>query len=194
MYEPLLEGLRIHKSEIDGQGLFTLKFIKENTNLGMTHIVLNHDLKRYEKGTYIIYASQAFRPHLLDMMEPQNYPELKDASGKPKVPYDLAGWTLPLQMGIRVHKVAKPFKATTNSVNELSVKMPSGVVSGKSKKGYTFYHNTNAAFIALNKLLSAGSQVYLTKDGNYFLKGSSQSEKIKLKELIEYLFSNQARW
>ena len=145
----------------------------------------NADGKRYEKGTYFIYASQAFRPHLLDMMEPQNYPELKDASGKPKVPYDLAGWTLPLQMGIRVHKVAKPFKATTNSVNELSVKMPSGVVSGKSKKGYTFSHNTNAAFIALNELLSAGSQVYLMKDGTYFLKGNSQSEKSKLKELAE---------
>ena len=88
-------------------------------------------------------------------------------------------------MGIMVHKAGKPFKATTNSVNELSVKMPSGVVSGKSKKGYTFSHNTNAAFIALNKLLSAGSQVYLTKDGNYFLKGNSQSEKSRLKELAK---------
>ena len=45
MYEPLPEGLRIQKSEIDGQGLFALKFLKYDTNLGLSHIVLNHDPK-----------------------------------------------------------------------------------------------------------------------------------------------------
>ena len=44
-YEPLPVGLRIQKSEIAGQGLFSLTFLKAFTNLGMTHIILNHDPK-----------------------------------------------------------------------------------------------------------------------------------------------------
>jgi len=45
MYEPLPKGLRVQKSEISGQGLFTLTFLKKDTELGMSHIVLNHDPK-----------------------------------------------------------------------------------------------------------------------------------------------------
>ena len=45
MYEPLPKGLKIQKSEISGQGLFTLLFLKKDTDLGMSHIVLNHDPK-----------------------------------------------------------------------------------------------------------------------------------------------------
>lgn len=45
MYEPLPKGIRVLKSPISGQGLFTLIFLKKDTDLGMSHIVLNHDPK-----------------------------------------------------------------------------------------------------------------------------------------------------
>ena len=45
MYEPLPKGLRIQPSDINGFGLFTLVFTPKDTNLGMSHIVLNHDPK-----------------------------------------------------------------------------------------------------------------------------------------------------
>ena len=75
--------------------------------------------KNYAKGAHVIFTGQAFRPHLMDMLEPQIYPELKDANGKPKVPYDLAGWTLPLQMGIEVDRIEKPFKVRTEIIESL---------------------------------------------------------------------------
>ena len=50
---------------------------------------------QYPKGSYIVYAAQAFRPMVLDMMEPQEYPDRRGPDGSPQVPYDLAGWTLP---------------------------------------------------------------------------------------------------
>ena len=103
--------------------------------------------KKYPKGTYIVYTAQAFRPHLIDMMEPQSYPELKDANGNPKVPYDLAGWTLPLQMGVKVDRVNKSFEASTKSVNDLSISMPNGNISGNGKKGYILSANSNASLI-----------------------------------------------
>ena len=40
-YEPLPASLRIEKSEIEGQGLFTLMFLKKDTNLGVSHIIFN---------------------------------------------------------------------------------------------------------------------------------------------------------
>ena len=58
------------------------------------------------------------------MMEKQNYPQITDSSGKPKVPYDLAGWTLPLQMGINVDRINTPFKVSTKQINNLIVNMP----------------------------------------------------------------------
>ena len=68
--------------------------------------------KKYEKGSYVIYAGQAFRPYLIDLMEKQNYPtRFQYPGGPPDTPYDLAGWTLPVQMGIDVDKIAEPFKA-----------------------------------------------------------------------------------
>ena len=135
--------------------------------------------KKYPKGTYVVYTAQAFRPHLLDMMEPQSYPELKDANGNPKVPYDLAGWTLPLQMGIKVDRINKSFEVSTKSVDNLSISMPKGNVSGNGKKGYTLSANSNASRIAVNKLLAEGYDIYRTKNGSFFIKNKKlNKEKI----------------
>jgi len=135
--------------------------------------------KKYPKGTYVVYTAQAFRPHLLDMMEPQSYPELKDANGNPKVPYDLAGWTLPLQMGIKVDRINKSFEVSTKSVDNLSISMPKGNVSGNGKKGYTLSANSNASRIAVNKLLAEGYDIYRTKNGSFFIKNKNlNKEKI----------------
>jgi len=41
MYKPLPDGLIIQKSPIQGQGLFTTKFIEGNTNLGLGWIAVD---------------------------------------------------------------------------------------------------------------------------------------------------------
>ena len=64
----------------------------------------------YEAGTFVLYGAQAFRPYLQDLLERQEYPDLRQyPGGPPKTPYDLAGWTLPLQMGVRVDTVRLDF-------------------------------------------------------------------------------------
>jgi len=51
--------------------------------------------RSFPRGTHILYAGQAFRAHLMDLMEPQVYPERRlYPGGPPEPPYDLAGWTL----------------------------------------------------------------------------------------------------
>ena len=139
--------------------------------------------KQYSKGTYIVYSSQPFRPHLIDMMEKQNYPQITDSSGKPKVPYDLAGWTLPLQMGINVDRINTPFKVSTKQINDLIVNMPKGKVSGSSKNGYLLTGNSNASFIAVNQLLSQGIDVFRTNNGSFFIKNSNKLKKSFLNQI-----------
>jgi len=114
----------------------------------------------YEKGSYVIYTAQAFRPYLLDLMEKQNYPtRFQYPGGPPDTPYDLAGWTLPMQMGIKVAKIEKPFKAPTEKVSGL-VNYYEGTLNRNGSFGYALNVNTNASVIATNKILKAGGTAH----------------------------------
>ncbi|WP_127136401.1 M14 family metallopeptidase [Flagellimonas oceanensis] len=116
--------------------------------------------KEYEKGSYVIYTAQAFRPYLMDLMEKQDYPtRFQYPGGPPDTPYDLAGWTLPMQMGIDVDKITESFKAPTEKVTGL-VKYYQGDVNRNGSFGYALNVNTNASVIATNKVLKAGGTAY----------------------------------
>jgi hypothetical protein len=51
-------------------------------------------------GSFIVMVNQAQRPNVLSLFEEQVYPNRINANGEAEVPYDVAGWTLPLQMGV----------------------------------------------------------------------------------------------
>ncbi|HYP05122.1 MAG TPA: M14 metallopeptidase family protein [Bryobacteraceae bacterium] len=73
--------------------------------------------KTYEPGTWVIPAGQPFRGYLLDLMEPQVYPDLRSGlTGPPKRPYDVAGWTLPMLMGVPYDRVDTAFQADLEAV------------------------------------------------------------------------------
>ncbi|HEX6732079.1 MAG TPA: M14 family metallopeptidase [Pyrinomonadaceae bacterium] len=51
-------------------------------------------------SSYLIFLSQPQRANVLALFEPQIYPNRLTAQGEAERPYDVAGWTLPLQMGV----------------------------------------------------------------------------------------------
>ena len=51
-------------------------------------------------GSYIIFLAQPQRKNVLALFEPQTYPNRLTANGEAERPYDVAGWTLPLQLGV----------------------------------------------------------------------------------------------
>ena len=66
--------------------------------------------KRYPAGSLVVKTAQAFRPHVLDMFEPQEHPhDLAYPGGPPVPPYDNAGWTLAFQMGVKFDRVLEGF-------------------------------------------------------------------------------------
>lgn len=129
------------------------------------------DGNEYPAGSYILYAAQAFRPLLVNLMEPQRYPEREQyPGGPPETPYDLAGWTLPMQMGVRVDRIEAPFDARVEEVAELASADP-GSVSGSGAYGYALGPNANAAFHAANRLLAGGYNVSVANEA--FEEGGS---------------------
>src|SRR5262249_40609313 len=55
------------------------------------------------KNSWVIPLDQPYSPFVKEMMMRQQYPEIKASEdSKPYRPYDVTGWTLPLQMGVSV--------------------------------------------------------------------------------------------
>jgi hypothetical protein len=69
----------------------------------------NVEVRQAANGDYWIPLAQPYSKFVLEMMEPQRYPEVRLQPGRDVLrPYDVATWTLPLQMGVKVERAAMP--------------------------------------------------------------------------------------
>ncbi len=121
--------------------------------------------ERYPAGSYVVLAGQAFRPHLMDLLEEQVYPDMRlYPGGPPDTPYDISGWTLPIQMDVVTDRIDEPFDASgLVAVDEAAV-WPGRTVGGGSW-GWAVRAESNAAAIAANRLLADGAEAYIAPDG-----------------------------
>ncbi|HSM60027.1 MAG TPA: M14 metallopeptidase family protein [Longimicrobiales bacterium] len=136
---------------------------------------------RYAAGDFVLYAAQAFRPHLANLMEPQRYPNrTRYPGGPPEPPYDLSGWTLPMQMGVRVDRVHAAFEASVAPVEDLAP-VAAGAVGGGAQWGYALSPTDNGAVIAVNRLLADGETVGRSAvDGAFLIeRGSGTEERVE---------------
>jgi hypothetical protein len=122
--------------------------------------------KSYPAGSYVIKTAQAFRPHVLDMFEPQDHPnDFRYPGGPPVPPYDITGWTLALQMGVKFDRVLDDFSGPFQKIGFNLLPPPVMTVSGPSSPaGYLMSHEINNSFKAINHLLKAGGDVYWMKN------------------------------
>jgi hypothetical protein len=56
-------------------------------------------------GSYLVFLRQPYRSNVQALFERQIYPERQGPNGAPERPYDVAGWTLPMQMGVEAYPV-----------------------------------------------------------------------------------------
>ena len=111
--------------------------------------------KQYPAGSYVIKLAQAFRPHILDMFEPQDYPnDISFPGGPPKAPYDNAGYTLAYQMGVKFDRVIEAFDGPFQKLNGPIAKPPVSAALG-SGRAYVIDRRINDGFLAVNRLLAA---------------------------------------
>jgi hypothetical protein len=116
--------------------------------------------KPYPAGSYVVKGAQAFRPHVLDMFEPQNYPnDLQYPGGPPKAPYDNAGYTLAMQMGVRYDRIMEAFDGPFEQLPDL-VMTTTGGSAPASGAGWMLSARYNDAITAVHRLFKAGAPVY----------------------------------
>jgi hypothetical protein len=126
--------------------------------------------KSYPAGSFVIFTAQAFRPHIIDMFEPQDHPDNFPYPGAPPTqPYDNAGWTLAFQMGIEFDRHLEPFTGPFEVILDWNLKMPAGAVAGANASLVTMSPVQLDAFAAVNRLLAANEDVYRLPDGQFLV-------------------------
>lgn len=154
--------------------------------------------KNYPAGSFIVKTAQAFRPHVIDLFEPQDHPnDMQYPGGPPIPPYDAAGWTLAFQMGIKFDRIQTgvdgPFQAIPWGEVQSFTKQ---TIAVNAKAGYLLSPRVNNSFIVVNDLLKSGVPVYRipagstnptdTDPGTFFIPASSKAEATLSKSASEY--------
>lgn len=142
----------------------------------------------YPAGTWVIPMTQAFANYVKTLFERQAYPDLSrypdlwQGVVRPQrfgdahlPPYDAAGWTLPLQMGVEVVAAQEPLTVALERIEE--AKAPRGSVQGTGQHSLLIPPAFNNAFIVVNRLLRQGFKVMraradISADGRSYPAGT----------------------
>jgi hypothetical protein len=90
----------------------------------------NVEVRQSSNGDYWIPLAQPYSKFISEMMEPQRYPEVRLQPGRDILrPYDVATWTLPLQMGVSVEKATMP--QSTTRVTEIKPETKEVIARGR---------------------------------------------------------------
>ncbi len=170
-----------------------VKFINALIRSGISVSRATTDFKAegvsYPAGSYIVKTNQAFRPHILDMFEPQDYPnDFLYPGGPPVPPYDITGWTPAFTMGFKYTRVLNAFDGPFEVIPYGEIQSPPGdfnLASGAT--GYILDSRCDNSFTAVNNLISSGIAVYRIKNpsaipvigqGSFFIPSGQKAKSI----------------
>jgi hypothetical protein len=134
--------------------------------------------KSYPTGSYIVKTDQAFRPHVLDLFEPQDHPnDFAYPGGPPIPPYDAAGWTLAFTMGVQFDRILDGFDGPFERIpyGQLQTAPPPTAKDGRLDA------RSNASYIAVNDLLNSGKTVYRSNSNGEFYTNHPPRNAVKIK-------------
>ena len=118
----------------------------------------------YPSNSFIIRGAQSFRPYLSDLLNPQVYPDTRQRpGGPPDRPYDITGWTLPMQMGVTVDRHLDAGRLPADAMVSIDrAVLTSTRLKPSTGFAYALDPRRNDAFLAINRLLTNGHLVYRT--------------------------------
>ena len=142
--------------------------------------------KTYPAGSYVVQTAQAFRPHVIDMFEPQDHPDNFPSPGAPPTrPYDNAGWTLAFQMGVEFDRALEPISGPFEKIADWNLPMPGGSVPAVAAPAYAISPVAVDAFAAANRLLAANEDVYRAADGSFLVSAKPTTMAVLKKAAAE---------
>ncbi|MGF7146995.1 hypothetical protein FHS96_000604 [Sphingomonas zeicaulis] len=122
--------------------------------------------KTYPAGSWVIRMDQPYAGLVQELFERQKYPDaILGGDGKPvDLPYDVTGWTLPLQFGVAAEPVtAKPAADAYAALTPVAEAKEQGGVTG-SGSTFLLSRKVNASFLAANEAAKRGAKISLTPD------------------------------
>jgi Zinc carboxypeptidase len=123
--------------------------------------------KQYPAGSYVI-GPQAFRPYVIDLMEPKRYPDRRQyPGGPPEPPYDMTGYELGLQMGVTADRISEPFALPPRILDDVPAAHRTSSGAGEA---FTLPRRANMAARAVNRLLKAGARVAVVDSGDFVVE------------------------
>jgi Zinc carboxypeptidase len=133
--------------------------------------------KSYPAGSFIVKTDQAFRPHVIDLFEPQDHPnDFAYPGGPPIAPYDAAGWTLAYTMGVRFDRMIDGFDGPFERI-------PYGQLQSTvlpSPKEGRLDCRSNASYTVVNDWLKAGHPVYRNPANGDFYTSHPPRNAVKI--------------
>ncbi|MGW8264885.1 MAG: M14 family metallopeptidase [Longimicrobiales bacterium] len=140
------------------------KFVNTLVKNGVTVFRATRDFQiggtSYPRDSWVVFTGQAFRPHILDMFEPQDHPnDFKYEGGPPVAPYDNAGYTLAYQMGVEFDRILDRFEGPFEKVTGLAVPPPEAIVDSRGATGFLLSHAQRDVAVVTNRLLAGGMEV-----------------------------------
>jgi hypothetical protein len=115
------------------------------------------DGEPYPEGTRIILMAQPFRAYVKTLLERQRYPGRRTSGGTYERPYDVAGWTLPAQMGVDVLTIERSFEPPPMSRLQTATVPPANVWGERRADYYLIDGRGNGGATAVNRLVAAGA-------------------------------------
>lgn len=105
------QGIEVHRLEQELHMIFGPEIL-ERTNspdekVGAYQKVMLHATEMHEVplGSYLVFVTQPQRANVLSLFAPQVYPNRLTPTGEAERPYDVAGWTLSMMLGVDVPAV-----------------------------------------------------------------------------------------
>ena len=153
--------------------------------------------KSYPAGSYIVKTAQAFRPHVIDMFEPQDHPnDFQYPGGPPIAPYDAAGWTPAFQMGVSFDRFLSDVSGPFRVIPYGELQSPSvPAMPASARAGYTFSAKINNSFRVVNDLLQEGIRVFrlpqgdrnnpASGPGDFYVQASAKARTVLLRSAAE---------
>jgi hypothetical protein len=138
--------------------------------------------RKYPAGSYVVKTAQAFRPHVIDLFEPQDHPnDFQYEGGPPIAPYDSAGWTLAFEMGVKFDRILEGVEAPLARVPYGELQAPPAARVAPATAGWLVSRFTNDSFVLVNRLLRAGIELAVVPgSGEFFVPASARSALEKL--------------
>jgi hypothetical protein len=113
----------------------------------------------YPPGTDIILMAQPYRAYVKTLLERQDYPVRTGPNGRAEKPYDVAGWTLPAQMGVDVRTIVRTFEPPAMSRVTTAAIPPAEAWSDRKPTYFVVDARGNGGAVAVNRLLATGMNV-----------------------------------